>query len=538
MSHPSKPADDINLPIECCLRLAYCTSWRNPIVHYTTRVRWRNALRTQPWQLCDGGRWRDLIMQSAAHLGRPEWQYTHIPLDIPPREEAATSPISDTLDVEAELVFASSCRSMWDKPPPGSATENYLLTASVPEDRILKIDAPKITTSQSTESNTDSSQLVSPFTPRDPSGAAFEAAVSSTRICDPCDKLNSHGGPVCASFTVVDGLATQVKGKRVFLVTDLDGTLLGHDEYLRAFSLYWRRNHAWRGSILVYSTGRNLKDMLTVAYDCDLLRPDFAVCGVGTELYTFPSTDNAGNQQSPGKVPKWMKRSSGSFILPEEYDADILDEGARWPQWCKARHEAAFDNDWLGKMRDEFDRNSIAESLTQAFPSFHVNGTRFHDPWRLSVSAPAVDLGVAGEQNPTSRKSTHPLTAISSMFGDCKVLVSGAGEWRYLDILPQSGGKLAPILCLTQKVGRGLEEVLVCGDSGNDIDMFAHPLLRGCCVSNAQPDLVSFLKLQSSGSGELSVASIRGLKPTPNVCFAPEPCAGGILHAIKHFGFS
>lgn len=35
------------------------------------------------------------------------------------------------------------------------------------------------------------------------------------------------------------------------------------------------------------------------------------------------------------------------------------------------------------------------------------------------------------------------------------------------------------------------------GDSGNDIDMFAHPQIRGICVRNAQPLLYNFLKRAS-----------------------------------------
>lgn len=282
----------------------------------------------------------------------------------------------------------------------------------------------------------------------------------------------------------------------------------------------------------MYSTGRNLKDMLTVASSCDLIRPDYASCGVGTELYSFPSADerpSTAPNHKRNSPPDWMRRSAGSGISEEEYDASILDRDICWPSWCPSRDHAHFDNDWLQTMRREFNRNKVVDEIKVKFVEFHVNGTRYHDPWRLSVSARAVHLGQGSEESP------HTLAEIYSTFKEYKILVSGAGEWRYLDILPQSGGKLSPILHLTEKLERKMEEVLVCGDSGNDIDMFAHPMVRGCCVGNAQPDLLSFLRQNPSESQNESVANLRGLRPTANVCFAPEPCAGGILYAMKHF---
>lgn len=51
----------------------------------------------------------------------------------------------------------------------------------------------------------------------------------------------------------------------------------------------------------------------------------------------------------------------------------------------------------------------------------------------------------------------------------------------------------------------------MCGDSGNDVDMFAHPLVKGVCVANSQAELKEFL------SGKQGLATLRGLKPTPFV---------------------
>lgn len=56
-----------------------------------------------------------------------------------------------------------------------------------------------------------------------------------------------------------------------------------------------------------------------------------------------------------------------------------------------------------------------------------------------------------------------------------------------------------------------LLQTLVCGDSGNDIDMFCHPSILGCCVGNAHEVLKAFLRKaqrQSQGPQEAVADSL------------------------------
>eukprot|EP00922_Rhytidocystis_sp_ex-Travisia-forbesii_P019056 GHVS01028280.1.p1 GENE.GHVS01028280.1~~GHVS01028280.1.p1 ORF type:complete len:433 (-),score=97.74 GHVS01028280.1:82-1380(-) len=367
-----------------------------------------------------------------------------------------------------ECVFCNADKSCWDNPPPRCGSANYIL---------------------------DSSQLPANYEPP-PLPAEETAPVAGTAS-------SSSGGRVV--FTIVEGEVALVCGGRpVLVVTDLDGTLLGHDEFLSEFNKLWLQKHVWRGSKLVYNTGRNLKDFLQVAQQHNLHRPAYAIVGVGTELYSFTPTAHAG-----------------------EDDA----ESAIGPVWCARRVDAVFEEEWLRRMQANFHRPTVEAIIIEAFPNFSVNGDIFHDPWRMSVSAQTDHL-------------CEQLENLRLKFSDCKLVVSGAGEWRYVDILPQQAGKLPPVEYVMTQLNFTPSQTLVCGDSGNDIDMFSHPEVLGVCVANAHGDLVSFLRQTDLPEDEPHALLLRQLqqqnghvKPTPNVMFASTSCAGAIVDALKHFGF-
>lgn len=85
----------------------------------------------------------------------------------------------------------------------------------------------------------------------------------------------------------------------------------------------------------------------------------------------------------------------------------------------------------------------------------------------------------------------------------------------------------------------------MCGDSGNDIDMFTIPGVKGCCVANSQDDLINFLKQKDTNDPELwknnpvgaIVSQIKDLKPRVEVHFSNLPFAAAILDSINVFQF-
>jgi glucosylglycerol-phosphate synthase len=95
----------------------------------------------------------------------------------------------------------------------------------------------------------------------------------------------------------------------------------------------------------------------------------------------------------------------------------------------------------------------------------------------------------------------------------CEVLHSAS---RYLDLLPAGVNKGSTLKALVELLGVDPDEVLVAGDTLNDLAMFEAGF-RGVCVGDSEPALLA-------ATGELE-----------NAYHASDPGCGGILEAVLHF---
>jgi len=118
-----------------------------------------------------------------------------------------------------------------------------------------------------------------------------------------------------------------------------------------------------------------------------------------------------------------------------------------------------------------------------------------------------VSFAVAADALPQAR------AALAAQELPCQIIASGADD---LDVIPPGAGKDAACLFLATTLGSSRSQLIVAGDSGNDLAMFrvaAHAI----AVGNARTELLQAMPADTSYHATRSHAS-------------------GVLEGLRHFG--
>jgi sucrose-6-phosphatase len=253
-------------------------------------------------------------------------------------------------------------------------------------------------------------------------------------------------------------LTKEVVVAKFLFVTDLDNTFVGDDNALDELKERLQKHRQEYGTKIVYATGRSPILYRELKEEKNLLEPDGLVLAVGTEIYL-----------------------NGDDIP---------------------------DSEWSQHLSSGWNRDRIV-SVTDNFPALVPQQDSEQRPFKVSFLL----------QDEEARKI---IPQLESEFQKCGLIVkliysSGID----LDIVPPHSDKGQAVQFLRQKWNFVPEQSVVCGDSGNDIALFAAGKERGIIVGNARPELLQW----------------HNENPVDYHYLAQNFCAGGILEGLKYFGF-
>jgi sucrose-6F-phosphate phosphohydrolase len=212
-------------------------------------------------------------------------------------------------------------------------------------------------------------------------------------------------------------------------VSDVDDTLVGDEAALARLSAHVEA--AADKIILVYNSSRPCTSLRqTLMEEANLLTPDYLIGALGTEIETL---ETAGLAQQ-------------TLVEYEQY----LQEN-----WEREKVVALVE-DLMAKGLDFIPHP--AQFQTRFKASFDIPGDQAYRQFRQRLD----ESGLAA-----------------------KVIYSAG---KYLDLIPVRAGKGEAIHFLAGQLAVSPENVVVAGDSGNDLDMFVAPY-RGIIVANADDDL-------------------------------------------------
>ncbi len=205
---------------------------------------------------------------------------------------------------------------------------------------------------------------------------------------------------------------------------------------------------------LVFSTGRHLPSVADFLAEKKIKNPDACVLMVGTEVFL---------------------NKKGRFVADHEWQRTI---GTGW------------------------DREKIVETLN-GYPFLTLQDAEWQTDFKISYylhdgAAATIDLI-------KQRLNTEGLPA--------HVIYSGG---RFLDFLPERAGKASAISYVAGRLGINTQNLVVAGDTGNDLDMFRAGF-KGIIVGNAHPELKEF-------DGQ-------------NAYHAESAFSAGILEGLRYFKF-
>jgi sucrose-6F-phosphate phosphohydrolase len=162
------------------------------------------------------------------------------------------------------------------------------------------------------------------------------------------------------------------------------------------------------------------------------------------------------------------------------------------------------DARWHDVIREDWDKDAV-EAILRSIPEATMQDDEWQSPFKSSYYL---------EENAEARQAEiHEGLEKAGL--RAKVVYSAD---KFLDLLPIKSGKGEAVRYLAGRLGVKPQNVITCGDTGNDLDMMRPELgVRSIAVGNAAEELKAF--------------------QAPHVHHAKAPFAAGIREGLEAYGW-
>ena len=238
------------------------------------------------------------------------------------------------------------------------------------------------------------------------------------------------------------------------LISDIDGTLISETgNYEGLDELRGLLKNRENRFVFGVATGRSLEKVQEVLTEYDMPTPDVIISSVGSYIYY-------------------------------------------------GLNERNIDKGWHKHIHYRWNREKIVEAISS------VQGVKEQEPENQNPFKISYYIEEDGYDEQSLEAALAPFSRVINV-----MITRGA----YLDILPRRGSKGRAVRYISQKWAIPLSQTLVCGDSGNDLDM----------ISNTSKAIVV-----GNHSKELE-----HLRDNRKVYFADKESSAGILEGLSHYRF-
>ena len=249
-------------------------------------------------------------------------------------------------------------------------------------------------------------------------------------------------------------MKSKYPSEKKLICTDLNGTFINSDDSMYQLLDIIDRNNI----LLVFSTGRHLPSVVKFIDEKRIRKPDACICLVGTEIYFV---------------------EKGEFVL---------------------------DNHWSEIISEGWDREKLVE-LLHDIKELVWQDEEWQTKFKISYFLRENQQEILKEINSRMEKAKLEAKVLYSY--DCEIIYSCD---EFLDFLPVKSSKAGAVKYVIERFGVKKEDVIVCGNSGNDLELFKAGF-RGIIVGNAHTELKNYQgKNAYHATGEYSAGIIEGLR--------------------------